>query len=64
LDASGRHKGANVMNQACEIMATIARQSIPRTGKYAASWKRGNALIDLTMAFAGLRQELELPAAR
>jgi hypothetical protein len=51
----GANKGANVMNLAGEIMATIGKAKASKElGKYAGKLETaGNALIDLTMAFAG-----------
>ncbi|MGV8081235.1 MAG: acyl-CoA dehydrogenase [Syntrophales bacterium] len=51
----GANKGANVMNLAGEIMATIGKaKGAEELKKYAGKLEEaGNALIDLTMAFAG-----------
>ncbi len=51
----GANKGANVMNLAGEIMATIGKAKASKElQKYAGKLEEaGNALIDLTMAFAG-----------
>jgi alkylation response protein AidB-like acyl-CoA dehydrogenase len=51
----GANKGMNVMNLAGEIMGTIGKlKGSPDLKKYAGKLEEaGNALIDLTMAFAG-----------